>query len=73
MPFNGDFPVKHLTFSLIAHKETVMTETLWKPSEERIKNSNMKRFMAYVNGRYDTAFEDYFDLYDWSVERIPDL
>jgi acetoacetyl-CoA synthetase len=50
-----------------------MKEALWKPSEERIKNSNMKRFMTYVNGRNGMAFEDYFALYDWSVERIPDL
>ncbi len=26
-----------------------MKVPLWKPSEERIKNANMTRFIAYVN------------------------
>ncbi|MDW8002826.1 MAG: acetoacetate--CoA ligase [Deltaproteobacteria bacterium] len=46
---------------------------LWKPSAERIKNSNMARFMEFVNLRYGKNFKDYFELYNWSIENIPDF
>ena len=29
-----------------------MGKLLWKPSEERVKNSNMYRFMSFVNQRH---------------------
>ncbi len=45
-----------------------MKDALWKPSEETIKNSNMKKFIDYVNERYSKAFKDYFDVYRWSIE-----
>lgn len=50
-----------------------MKRPLWIPSEERIKNANMTRFMEFVNSRYGKSFKDYFELYDWSVENIPDF
>ncbi len=50
-----------------------MKQPLWVPSEERKKNSNMTRFMGYVNRRFHKEFTGYFDLYDWSVENIPDF
>jgi acetoacetyl-CoA synthetase len=48
-----------------------MAKMLWKPSEERIKSSNMYQFMQFVNERHGTAFQEYMPLYRWSVERIP--
>ena len=48
-----------------------MSKMLWRPSEERIKSSNMYRFMQYVNERYNKDFKDYNSLYEWSVENIP--
>jgi acetoacetyl-CoA synthetase len=47
-----------------------MSKPLWKPSEQRIKNSNMYRFMQAVNHTYGTHFADYDALYQWSVENI---
>ncbi len=46
---------------------------LWKPSDERIKNSNMFAFMQKINNKYGKSFEEYNDLYNWSVENIPDF
>lgn len=50
-----------------------MKKPLWRPSEERIRNANMTRFMEFINSRYGKNFKDYFELYDWSIENIPDL
>jgi acetoacetyl-CoA synthetase len=48
-----------------------MKRTLWQPSEERIRNSNMTRFIEFVGKRFSVSFKGYFDLYDWSVANIP--
>jgi len=50
-----------------------MSEILWQPSEEQIKQTNMYRFIQYVNGRYNLSISDYQELYQWSVEQIPDF
>ena len=47
-----------------------MAKLLWKPTEERIKNSNMYRFMNVVNDKYHQNFSEYAPLYKWSVENI---
>jgi acetoacetyl-CoA synthetase len=47
-----------------------MSKPLWKPSEQRIKDSNMYRFMQIVNQTYGTSFTDYDGLYQWSVKNI---
>ena len=50
-----------------------MKKPLWQPSEERIKKAEMTRFMEYVGKRRQRSFSGYFDLYDWSIDHIPDL
>ncbi len=50
-----------------------MKQPLWKPSESRVRNANLTRFIDVVNGRYDRQLAGYFDLYDWSVEHIADF
>mgnify|MGYP001772592917 CR=1 FL=1 len=50
-----------------------MKEMLWKPDDERISNSNIKKFMDYVNERYSKNFRNYFDLYKWSIEKPEDF
>lgn len=50
-----------------------MKEMLWTPSEERIKNANMTRFIEFVNRRYAKQFSSYDELYQWSIENIPDF
>ncbi len=50
-----------------------MAKLLWKPSEDRIKNSNMYRFMGLINEKYNQNFTEYDPLYQWSIENIPDF
>ncbi len=50
-----------------------MGKKLWEPSEERIRNSNMIRFMETVNKKHNKNFTDYPSLYEWSVNNIPDF
>ncbi|TKB26566.1 acetoacetate--CoA ligase [Desulfopila sp. IMCC35006] len=50
-----------------------MPKPLWVPSEQRIKASNMYRFMREVNRRCGTDFADYEELYQWSVDNIADF
>ena len=45
-----------------------MTEPLWRPSEERIREANLTRFRAGLEDRRGLAFEDYPALHRWSVE-----
>jgi len=48
----------------------MMTEYLWKPSEERIQQTNMFHFMNTVNQKYGKTFTEYTALYEWSVSNI---
>ena len=50
-----------------------MKVPLWTPSEDRVKNANMTRFMAFVNRKHGKEFKSYLDLYQWSVDQIPDF
>ena len=50
-----------------------MAELLWKPSAERIKKTNMFRFMNFINETYNQNFNEYRPLYKWSVENIPEF
>ena len=50
-----------------------MVEPLWIPSEKRVQDANMTRFMSSVNEKYNKNFSDYFELYDWSVNNITDF
>ncbi|MGE4544688.1 MAG: acetoacetate--CoA ligase [Pedobacter sp.] len=47
-----------------------MQKPLWTPSSERVEQSNMARFLTFVNDRYSTAFSDYAALYAWSTTDI---
>ncbi len=50
-----------------------MTKQLWKPSQEKIKNTNLHRFMGIINAKYGKSFTEYEPLYQWSVENISDF
>ena len=50
-----------------------MSEPLWKPSDDRIRSTNMYRFMTEINDRYGTSFNEYNELWQWSVDNIPEL
>jgi len=50
-----------------------MAKKLWQPSEERVRNSHMFRFMNGVNEKHGQTFAAYDDLYQWSIQNIPDF
>lgn len=50
-----------------------MGKMLWKPSEENIQQTNMFRFMNTVNARHGQHFKQYTELYQWSIDHIPDF
>ena len=50
-----------------------MGKLVWEPTEERKKNANITSFIGFVNKRHKQNFHSYKDLYDWSVEEIPDF
>ena len=43
---------------------------LWIPSKERIENSNLQSYIKYLVKEYDLSFNNYHELYDWSVKEI---
>ena len=44
-----------------------MEEILWQPSEERKQNSNMARFIEYINTKHGLNLASYEELYSWSI------
>jgi acetoacetyl-CoA synthetase len=46
---------------------------LWKPDDDRIKSTNIYRFMKKINQKYCMSFDGYPELYRWSVENIADF
>ena len=46
---------------------------MWVPSQDKIKNANMTRFIEFVNKKYGKKFRTYDELYQWSVGSIPDF
>ncbi len=50
-----------------------MPKKLWEPSEERIKSTNIYRFMTRVNDTYGTSFTEYTPLWEWSVDHLEDF
>jgi len=50
-----------------------MRKLLWKPSEERKKQANMTRFISFVNETSGLTIDSYEELYDWSIEKMPDF
>jgi acetoacetyl-CoA synthetase len=47
-----------------------MEQPLWRPTQERVLETNMYRFMQQVNERYGQNLTSYTELYDWSVTDI---
>ncbi|HET6418804.1 MAG TPA: acetoacetate--CoA ligase [Geobacteraceae bacterium] len=50
-----------------------MGKLLWTPSEERVRNSNMTRFIEFVNRGFSLRIRNYNELYQWSVGNIADF
>ncbi len=50
-----------------------MKKPLWVPSEALKKQANITRFISFVNEKHGLDIHSYAQLYDWSVENIPDF
>ncbi len=50
-----------------------MSKLLWQPSEEVKKKANITRFISFVNEKHGLKINSYDELYDWSIEKIPDF
>jgi len=50
-----------------------MGKLLWEPQRERIKQANMTQFIDFVNEKHNLKIKSYFELYNWSIENIPDF
>jgi acetoacetyl-CoA synthetase len=48
-------------------------EPLWRPSEDRIRNANITKFIKSVNDKYSLNIRDYHGLYDWSITNREDF
>jgi len=48
-------------------------KVLWKPSEERVREANMTKFINYVNKAQSLTIDSYWQLYEWSTKHIPDF
>jgi len=54
-------------------EEHIMGNLLWTPSQSRINQANITRFIRFVNDKYALKIDAYDALYDWSVDRIGDF
>ena len=50
-----------------------MARLLWEPSEQRIKQTNMYRFMTAINEKHQKEFSTYSELHKWSIDHIPEF
>ena len=50
-----------------------MRKPLWMPSEKRVKQSNVTRFISLVNEKHGLEINSYDELYEWSIEKIQDF
>src|SRR5215472_9010114 len=46
---------------------------LWRPSEARVADANLTRFMRCVNARRGLQLRDYTELYAWSLSSAPEF
>jgi len=51
----------------------VMRKPLWVPSEERIRQANLTRFIGFVNEKHGLEISSYDELYQWSIENLQDF
>lgn len=46
-----------------------MGAMLWKPNEDRIKKANMTRYMKYLAEKKNLEFNNFQELWNWSVDK----
>ena len=46
---------------------------LWIPSDDRIRDANLTKFLALVNEKYQLKIKSYPELHEWSVDQVSDF
>jgi acetoacetyl-CoA synthetase len=49
-------------------KEILLNPILWSPSDDRVKSSQMFRFLQNINAKYDLNLVNFSELHNWSIE-----
>lgn len=44
---------------------------LWAPTEKMKEQSNIKRYMDWLEEHYELTFDSYNELWEWSIEELP--
>lgn len=50
-----------------------MRKPLWVPSEERVEQANLSKFMEVVNEEHDSMIGSYGQMHAWSIENLRDF
>ena len=54
-------------------EDTISNPTLWSPSEKRIKESEMYRFIKTINNKNKLDIKSFDDLHKWSINKKSDF
>ena len=54
-------------------KEIVSNPVLWSPSDERVKSSQMYKFIKIINEKHNINIKDFTDLHTWSIKNKADF
>ena len=54
-------------------KEIVSNPVLWSPSDERVKSSQMYKFLKIINKKNNINSQNFTDLHSWSIENKADF
>ena len=54
-------------------KEIISNPVLWSPSEERVKSSQMYKFIKIINQKHNINIKNFSDLHNWSIKNKIDF
>ncbi len=53
--------------------DIISNPVIWSPSDERVKSSQMYKFMKNINERYNINLDGFAKLHNWSIENKSDF
>jgi len=60
-------------FNQYQQRNVAQVRPLWIPSEDRIREANLTKFLALVNQKYRLKIKSYPELHKWSVDKVSDF
>ena len=51
----------------------ISNSVLWSPSDERVKSSQMYKFIKIINEKNNVNIQNFTDLHTWSIENKADF